>query len=157
MDAPNARTKHNVIYSNVLIIILCAFLTDLLCTCCTYVYCPFQSDSNHISSISKPSRQIAHIWSVSEGNNAFIGLKISAKFSYRVDTDNRKNWHLSADTNMVANISCIPSKYFSFAFFKSFMYRWQHCLNDPHSFGSSKTTWNAVLCMSRPVDGDVTL
>ncbi len=33
----------------------------------------------------------AHIWSVSEGNNAlFIGLKISAKFSYRADTDNRK-------------------------------------------------------------------
>ena len=48
--------------------------------------------------------------SVSEGNNAlFITFKISAKFSYRADTDNRKIEHLSADTNMVANISCIPS------------------------------------------------
>ncbi len=85
-------------------------MTDLLCTCCTYVYCPFQSDSNHISSISKPSWRTAHIWSVSEGNNTlFIGLKISAKFSNRADIDNRKKLHLSADTDMVADISCIPN------------------------------------------------
>ncbi len=52
---------------------------------------------NHISSISKPSWRTAHIWSVSEEHNAlFIGLKISAKFSYRADT--------------VADISCIPTK-----------------------------------------------
>ncbi len=45
------------------------------------MYCPFQSDSNHISSISKSSLRTAHIWSASEGSNAlFIGLKISAKF-----------------------------------------------------------------------------
>ncbi len=55
------------------------------------MYCPFQSDSNHISSISKPSWRTAHIWSVSEGNNAlFIGLKLSTKCSYLADTDNRK-------------------------------------------------------------------
>ncbi len=36
-------------------------------------------------------------------------LKISASFSYQADTDNRKNGHLSADTDMVADISCIPS------------------------------------------------
>ncbi len=43
--------------------------------------------------------------SVFEGNNAlFIGLKISAKFSYQADTDNRKNGHLSTDTDMVADI-----------------------------------------------------
>ncbi len=37
-------------------------------------------------------------------------LKISAKFSYRADTDNRKNGHLLADTDMVyryiLNLSC---------------------------------------------------
>ncbi len=90
----------------------------------------FQAFQNH-----HVEQHTSEVW-----NNAFIGLKISAKFSYRVNTDNRKNWHLSADTNMVANILFIPSKCFSFTFFKSFMYRWQHCLNDPHSFGSSKTT-----------------
>ncbi len=52
----------------------------------------------------KPSWRTTHIWSVSEGNNAlFIGLKISAKFSYRAD--NRK----MSDTDMEADISCIPN------------------------------------------------
>ncbi len=47
------------------------------------------------------------IWSVSEGNTTlFIGFKILAKFSYQAD--NSKNEHLSADTDMVADISCIP-------------------------------------------------
>ncbi len=38
----------------------------------------------------------------------FIGLKILAKFSYRADNRKQKNGHLSADTHMVADISCIP-------------------------------------------------
>ncbi len=53
--------------------------------------------------------ETAHIWSVSEGNALFIGLKMSAKFSYQADTDNRTSGHLLADTDMVADISCIPN------------------------------------------------
>ncbi len=36
--------------------------------------------------------------------------KDSVKFSYRADTDNRKKL-LSADTDMVADILCIPNLY----------------------------------------------
>lgn len=68
-------------------------MTDLLCTWRTYVYCPFQSDSNHISIISKPSlrtEQIA-LW-----KSNFLS---------------QKSGHLSADTDIVADISCIPNFY----------------------------------------------
>lgn len=55
--------------------------------------------------------QTSHLKSsVSEGNNAlFIAFKISAKISYRADTDNRKIEYLLADTDMVADIWCFPS------------------------------------------------
>ncbi len=44
-----------------------------------------------------------------EGNNElFIGFNISAKFSYRVNNDNSKNVHLSADTDILVDILCIP-------------------------------------------------
>ncbi len=60
----------------------------------------------------KTIMQTAHIWSVSEGNNVlFIGLNILAKCSHRADNDNRKKWHLSTDTDIVADISCIPNIY----------------------------------------------
>jgi len=39
----------------------------------------------------------------------FIGFNISAKFSYRADNNNIKNEHISADTDMVADIFCIPN------------------------------------------------
>ncbi len=53
----------------------------------------------------------AHL-NVSEGNNVlFIGLKILVKCSHRADNDNRKKWHLSTDTDIVADISCIPNIY----------------------------------------------
>jgi len=34
----------------------------LCCTCCTLLYFPFWSDSNHISSNSKPSCWTVRIW-----------------------------------------------------------------------------------------------
>ncbi len=114
----NAHTKysaqrfHNVIYSNVLIIILCS-LYDRLALYMLHI--SVLSFSKWLQSYFKHFKTImetAHIWSVSEGNNVlFIGLNILAKCSHRADNDNRKKWHLSADTDMVADISCIPNIY----------------------------------------------
>jgi len=51
------------------------------------------------------------IWSISaERNNPlFIGFNISAKFSYPDNNGNIKNDHIP-DTNMVADILCVPTK-----------------------------------------------
>lgn len=43
------------------------------------------------------------------GNLFFISFNLLAKFSYWADNSNIKNKHISADTNMVADMSYIPS------------------------------------------------
>jgi len=39
-----------------------------------------------------------------------IGFNVSAKFYYQANNDNIKNEHISTHTDMVADISCIPSE-----------------------------------------------
>ncbi len=90
MDALNARTKHsaqrfhNVIYSNVLIIILCSLYDRLALYMLHISVLSFSKWFQSYFKQFKTIMQTAHIWSVSKGNNAlFIGLKISAKVSYQ--------------------------------------------------------------------------
>ncbi len=121
MDALNARTKHSaqrfhsVIYRNVLIIILCS-LYDRLALHMLHISVLsfskwFQSYFKHFKTITANNAHLKYLWRI---NALFIGLKISAKFSYRADTDNRKNGHLSVDTDIVANLLCIPKTFFLF-------------------------------------------